>query len=160
MRSLGLVAGALCTVALMSGFATAKKREPLPPMPTGYDDPGPAPQSPLPAIVEKLRQRLTDPASMRDVTLCPARSVPVYSVGSTWVPAGWIVQITLNSKNRFGGYTGSMEYTAYIKDGVVSEVSETPPIEMIVAVARPSYLQSAAGCPRIANAEIQKLVDG
>lgn len=160
MRRFSWMASTACVLVLIAGTAEAKKRESLPPMPAGYDDPGPEPENPLPGIIEKLRRRLVDPASLRDMTLCPARSFPVFSVGSTWVPAGWILQLTLNAKNRFGGYTGSVEYTAHITGGVVKEVSETPPIEMIIPTVRPSYIRSAAECPRIPNVKIQSLMEG
>ena len=80
-------------------------------------------------------------------------------MGSTWSPAEWIVQLALNSKNRFGGYTGTVEYTAYIRNEAVIEVSETPPIEMLVPAVKEAFVRSAADCPRVPNAEIKRLVD-
>lgn len=144
--------------ALVSTPSMAKKQPPPPPMPVGYDNPGPQPKNPLPGIIAKLRQGLNDPSSIRDVTMCSARAVPAFNVGSTWVPAGWIIQLTLNAKNRFGGYVGAVDYTADFKDGAVSEVAKTPPIEMLLPAVKPSYVSTALDCPRIPNTEIQKLL--
>jgi len=126
-------------------------------MPAGIDDPGPLPADELAQIVKKLRLTLKDPYSLRDLTLCPAKKTdPYYSVArGFWLPATWLVKISLNSKNSYGGYTGPTLFFVTLDKGHVTEVSAAigfmPDIDA-------KDLEAAQACPRIPDAEVQRLL--
>lgn len=130
-----------------------------PPMPPGYDDPGPPPANVIPALVERLRLELRDPQSIHDLTVCaPSTRGAVLEPGrrGAWRPALWTVTFALNSKNGLGGYTGRRRWVAmFAGDKVTSlmsgELRDWPELDAALD-------QAVAACPRIPDAEVQKLL--
>lgn len=127
-------------------------------MPAGYDDPGPAPENVLPKVVAKLRSTLKDPYSIRDFTMCELRPSGAY-YASAWVRANWIVQITLNAKNSFGGYMGATLFTITFENGEAAKVSQFEGLTLISAAQNAKIVEAAQACPRVSDAEIQRLMN-
>ncbi len=129
---------------------------PPPPMPAGYDQPGPKPINVLPAILADLRRTLTDPYSVRDVHICdPKATTPKYnSYGAgSWMRSQWMVDFSLNAKNRMGGYAGRTAFIASYTDGKLVSVSSIGFMRDVNA----KMVDETAACPRVPDAEIQKL---
>lgn len=161
MKMLAVITRCACAALILGsaidGPASARKPPPRPPMPQGYEDPGPPPADILPKIVGRLRTELRDPYSMRDLTVCtPERLDPYF--GIQWVPARWSVRITLNAKNSFGGYTGSTMYTVTFERGEISQVTEFRGVPFVGPKVNADLLSAAQRCPRIPDAEIQRLL--
>ena len=127
------------------------------PMPAGYDDPGPPPDNVLPKIVSKLRTTLSDPYSVRDFTICKTEKIQAY-FGVQWVPAQWIAKITLNSKNGYGGYTGSTMFVVDFAHGEVSKISQFKGLDLVSTEVNERLLAMAQRCPRVPDSEIQHLL--
>ena len=151
---------AALTLALLSAPLSARKETPppaQPPMPTGYDDPGPKPVNVLPAITADLRKTLTDPYSVRDFQLCePHATKPVYnSYGEgVWLRSQWMISFSLNAKNRMGGYAGRTGFLASYTDGKLESVSSMSDY----ADTNEKVVGETVDCPRVQDAEIQKLL--
>lgn len=132
-------------------------------MPTGYDNPGPAPQNFVPKVVAKLRQELKDPYSMRDLRICEPKAGTAY-YGLEWKRARWSSLITLNSKNNFGGYTGVTVFSVSFEKGEAVEMlmmrglSVLSPTQNLDLMARTHAM--ARACPPVPDAEIQRLLQG
>lgn len=147
----------LLTLALVCSPAHAQSWKSVP-MPAGYDDPGPRPANVLPLIVNRLRTALKDPYSIRDFTLCGLERVDAYNSSLGWQRARWISKITLNSRNTYGGYTGSTNYTVTFNDGVVAEIKEFRGIDLLPPSVNARLIAAAQACPRVPDAEIQRIL--
>lgn len=165
MRRLSLAAGALCAIALMSANAAAGKLPPKPPMPPGFDNPGSPPANALPKIIDKLRTELKDPYSIREVRVCaPSASEAFYSYGrSAWQRATWSSMISLNAKNSYGGYTGVKVFNVTFEQGQVLRINEMSGLGGLISPTQNADLIArtramAEACPRVPDAEIQKLL--
>jgi hypothetical protein len=149
--------GALAALTLFATSTSYGQERTSAPMPAGYDDPGPPPEDVLAKVVARLRTTLSDPYSIRDLTLCPLdRGEAFYSV--RWHRAQWTVRFTLNSRNSHGGYTGSTMYTATFEDGEVTEVRQFTPLDLITPAQNARLIEMAQACPRVPDAEIQRLL--
>lgn len=97
---------------------------------TNYTKPGPnADYGPVPSdYEEKIKAefdtRLIDPESARYEFGKPVKAYDnnIFSGEIDWI--GYAVEITLNAKNRLGGYTGRSAYTILFKDNVITDVKE------------------------------------
>lgn len=130
------------------------------PMPAGYDDPGPKPANVLPLIVNRLRTVLKDPYSIRDFTLCGLERIEAYNSPLGWQRARWISKITLNSRNSYGGYTGSTNYTVTFNNGAVAEITEFRGIDLLPPSVNARLIAAAQACPRVPDTEIQRILQG
>ena len=118
-----------------------------------------APEVLLAPIVAELRRTLNDPYSIRDFVLCPARGIKL----KEGRPVRWVVPISFNAKNEFGGYTGVKTYAAVFKDGHISggigstQFAKSDGLEGLInnMVAR-----RMAACPTVPDAEVQQLLTG
>ena len=160
MRSVKCAMSALAL--LSSANAMAGKDLPQPPVPIGYDDPGPKPDNPLPAIMAKLRVQLKDPYSIRDFVLCDlSASSPHYDrFDKSWTRSSWSIMFALNAKNSYGGYTGQRDGRAYFRDGQLERLffgSDEIRTNLDADLAR-MKAQLLERCQRIPDEEIQKLV--
>lgn len=129
-------------------------------MPAGYDDPGPAPENTLPAIVEKLRGELVDPYSIRDFILCDPTSSPAREFRGQWRPARWTVMFALNARNRMGGYTGRKRYRAFYAEGrldsiVSDDFGGRSGLDAEISRLAERLLDQ---CTRVPDAEVQRLL--
>lgn len=165
MRRLNLAVGVLCAIALMSAAAAERKLPPKPPMPTGYNNPGPPPANALPKIIDRLRTELKDPYSIRDFKACaPSASEAYYSYGrSAWRPATWSSIIALNSKNSYGAYTGVKVFSVQFEHGEAVSINEMSGLGGLIGPTQNAELMTrthaiAQACPRIPDAEIQRLL--
>jgi len=52
---------------------------------------------------------------------------PVRQWCGAWAAPGWVVNVGINAKNSFGGYTGASAYDFCIRDGAVQYVSDLTP---------------------------------
>ena len=129
-------------------------------MPPGYDDPGPKPADVLPLIVNRLRTTMKDPYSMRDLTMCSLERIEAYNSPLGWQRARWVSKITLNSRNAYGGYTGSTNYTVNFRDGVAAEITEFRGIDLLPPSVNARLMAAAQACPRVPDAEIQRILQG
>lgn len=159
----GTIGRAFVALSLLAtSTAYAKPYEP-PPMPPGYDNPGPKPENILPQIVAKLRGELRDPYSIRDFILCePSASAPMkpFSKRMEWRPAKWTVLFALNAKNAYGGYTGREPWRATFAGGAVERVSSAKlgsasSIDVTLNQLTEKLLEK---CQRVPDAEIQRLL--
>lgn len=143
-------------LALLSPPLNAKMAE-RPPMPAGYNDAGPSPDSVLPKIIARLQTELKDPYSIRDFTLCQPKRIEAY-YGLNWVRAHWSVTISLNSKNGFGGYTGSTVYYADFENGEATKITQFKGIAYVPQNVNVQVLAQLRSCPKVPDSEIQKLL--
>ncbi|MEA3002309.1 MAG: hypothetical protein QOH81_1097 [Sphingomonadales bacterium] len=154
MRLFFAAAGALL---VLNGTALGAQRQ-TPPMPQGYDDPGPRPADPLPAIVARLRTTLRDPYSIRDMTLCEPERVNAYFGASAWRRAHWVMKLTLNAKNAFGAYTGAIQYDGEFDGGALTSLQEFRGIDLLTPEQNDRLMAFARNCPRVSDGEIQRLL--
>ncbi|MHA6724190.1 hypothetical protein [Sphingomonas sp. RS2018] len=123
--------------------------------PTGYFELMPG--ALLPLILAELKNTLADPYSIRDFTLCPARSIKL----KEGKPVSWQVSIAFNAKNSFGGYTGRKTYSALFRNGVLrggissTQFAKTDGIEGLI---NSMVVKKMASCPQVADDEIQRLL--
>lgn len=113
------------TTLQLPSSALAKKFQ-APPMPAGYDDPGPLPENVLQVLVGELRKKLNDPYSIRDFSLCQSRAMHAMEALSPTLPwrrAYWVVHFKLNAKNAYGGYTGLQAGLVTISQSKVERIS-------------------------------------
>lgn len=133
-----------------------------PPMPAGYDMPGPEPQNVLLQIMTKLRVQLKDPYSVRDFILCkPTAGKPDYSkTFQKWTPARWSAMFALNAKNSFGGYIGQRRGHAYFRDGQLDYIyiGRGEIKTALDAELEPLIQKLLDRCDRIPDEEVQKLL--
>lgn len=159
MPNLPYRVAALAAALALASPASAKKRPvaPEPPMPAGYDDPGPKPENALPAILADLRRTMKDPYSIRDFRMCeatPTRPFRYPGVAGQWEPAKWTIAFALNAKNSYGGYAGSTYFNATFKDGKLADLGSPN----LGAELNGKLLESTKDCRPVADAEIQRLV--
>lgn len=143
---------AVLALAITIG-SSAQARRPFvpPPMPAGYDDPGPIPTAEvaLAEIGAGLREILNDPYSVRDFSICPARTHEPWAPpipNMEWEPARHIILFQLNARNSMGGYVGQREGIATFRGGHL--------IELRMTQGGPTRV-----CPRIPDAEIQRAIN-
>jgi hypothetical protein len=143
----------VCWVAFFSAFlgpARAAKVDP-----DGY--PTLAAEVILPPIIANLKRTLPDPYSIRDFVLCRPRGIRLKG----GVPVSWTVMISFNAKNSNGGYAGIKTYYPIFRNGRISGDISSPsldrndPFDRLIDNAIEKQM---AGCPRIPDAEIQRLV--
>jgi hypothetical protein len=148
---------ALIIAVAVAGPADARKFE-APPMPAGYDDPGPLPDDMLAAVVGGLKSTLKDPYSVRDFSLCQTRvmqPVPALSKTIPWQRAYRVTHFMLNAKNSYGGYTGLQAGLATFKEGQLARVSL---IGSPIQTGRPK--EAREPCTPIPDQKIQELMTG
>lgn len=152
---------AAAAIAIAAASPVAAKFTP-PPMPAGYDDPGPKPADVLPPLVKRLKLQLYDPYSVRDLIVCkPIQTqpfAPTYK-GSVWRPASWMVSFALNGRNRLGGYVGQSDGTAHIRNGEVVEMRLTerrPPEHDYEVTLADFNLKMLEHCDHIPDADYQR----
>lgn len=111
----------------------------------------------LPQIVTELRRTLRDPGSVNDVTVCSPIKVKMKDGRAS----RWTVMLSLNAKNAYGGYVGRTIY------GAIFYAGKSPRLTPIVQsgaegldglIARATEKQMA-GCPRVPDAEVQRLLN-
>jgi hypothetical protein len=147
---------AITTAAgLITSSVEAKKFE-APPMPAGYDDPGPLPDDMLAAVVGGLKSSLKDPYSVRDFSLCQTRvmkAVPALAKTIPWQRAYRVTHFMLNAKNSYGGYTGLQAGLATFKEGKLERIAliGTP-----IQTGRPKEYREP--CTPITDQQIQELM--
>lgn len=100
----------------------------------------------LPAIVASLRNTLTDANSITNFMACP---VPVKIKFKDGKPVWWTFEISLNAKNRHGGYAGAQAMAAV--------VYVDKPVWTFSSLASLSA-KTLANCKRVPDAEIQRLL--
>ncbi|MDB5581003.1 MAG: hypothetical protein JWR80_6179 [Bradyrhizobium sp.] len=100
----------------------------------------------LPAIATALRNSLIDPNSVTNFMACP---VPVKVKFKDGKPIWWTFNISLNSKNREGGYAGTTGFAAV--------VYIDKPVWVFDALM-PLSAKQLATCKHIPDAEIQRLI--
>lgn len=147
----------LVALAMMPSSADARKYQP-PPMPAGYDDPGPLPENLLAEVAGGLRAILKDPYSVRDFSLCQTRvmqAVPALSKTIPWQRAYRVTHFMLNAKNSYGGYTGMQAGLATFKEGQLARVSL---IGSPIQTGRPK--EAREPCTPIPDQRIQELMTG
>lgn len=147
---------ATLAIALTSAPIVAKTKD-RPPMPAGFDDPGPQPEHVLQKVFAKLRTSLRDPYSIRDFKLCEPKVIDAY-YGLDWVRAHWNVRVSLNSKNSYGGYTGPTEFHIQFENGEAASVSQFDGIGVLTPDQNAKLLALSQACPKITDAEIQRLL--
>jgi hypothetical protein len=141
------------------GSSIAHAIQPVQPVPpAGYDDPGPRPADVLPQIIKRLRTTLRDPYSIRDLTVCELETRHAFNTPLGWRPARWMTKITLNSRNAYGGYSGSTMYTVTFEGGEVEEITQFRGIDLLSPQVNARLLAAAQACPRTPDTEIQRLI--
>lgn len=139
-------------------------------MPSGYDNPGPRPEQVLEKVIRRLHVELKDPYSIRDLTICELEQTKasVAPFSPVWRRSRWFVRFALNSKNAYGGYTGSTPYyaffdngdVAYIEQGVLSELIVGRLSDLSLADLNREMTRARQPCPKVADEAIQALLRG
>jgi len=109
----------ILTILLLGGCAGAFKR------PDPSADFGPPPQNYEQAIKDYFEVILKDPESARHRFGTPQKAYAneglAYGGDVSWY--GWLVDVDVNAKNSFGGYTGGKPYMVFFKgDRVIKHV--------------------------------------
>ena len=100
----------------------------------------------LPQIVASLRGSLTDAGSITNFLICYP---PVKVKLKDGRPVRWTIMLSLNAKNQYGGYTGNQGMAAvFYPDKPVWTFSFQGPLPDSIL----------AGCTRVPDAEIQRLL--
>lgn len=162
MIRLAYAVGALSLAVSAASPAIAKKFVP-PPMPAGYDDPGPQPADTIGQIVAGLKAKLKDPYSVRDLVVCqPDQSDPhpPFDKYDHWEPAKWSVLLSLNAKNSYGGYTGRQNAFASFRGGKLVDLDVG---NLDTSTALGADLQDAsekvlAKCERVPDERVQRMM--
>lgn len=104
----------LLSVAFLSGCATQRNV-----------DAGPRPVDAQKRAIERVRMDLRDPDSMKNVTAGPesARDCE-YNIYSSY--KGWVVPVSFNSKNGFGGYVGQQTLYVWFQGNSMRGVTQFP----------------------------------
>ena len=126
-------------------------------MPAGYDNPGPVPENVLPKVFAKLRTTLKDPYSIRDFKLCAPKLVKAY-YGVNWVRARWIVTVNLNAKNSYGGYIGPTQFDVEFQNGEAVNAKQFNGIDLLTPDQNAKLLAFSQACPKVPDADIQRLL--
>ncbi len=153
---LGIAAVASSTI-LISGAVSAQAVQ-NPPGSADMSTAGPKPTNVLPDILANLRKTMKDPYSIRDLRICEAKVTPAFKypgVGDRWEPAKWTVAFELNAKNGYGAYAGRSYFSATYKGGKLEDVGSPN----LGATLNAKLLTITENCPRIANTEVQSLLD-
>jgi uncharacterized protein YceK len=94
-------------------------------------DHGPYPSNYEQVVHDWIAQTFFDPHSIQDLTIAqPAKGwhtgAPI--LGEKAVYYGWEVIVSVNGKNRLGGYTGLQKYDLLLRDGkIIRETNLTNP---------------------------------
>jgi hypothetical protein len=126
-------------------------------LPTGFDEPGPKPVEVLPAILTELRRTMRDPYSIRDFAICDPQVTEAFKypgAGQRWERAHWTVKFVLNAKNSYGGYAGLTYFSATYQNGQLQSVSSPN----LGPELNAKLVDLARDCPRVPDAEIQRLL--
>lgn len=113
----------------------------------------------LPAIIGDLKQELADPYSIRDLTICPARSVKLRDGR----PYSWVVDFALNARGKTGGYDGLTSFVIAFKQGRITlhasaaKFNKESALDTLINRAN---LKRFAPCERVPNAKVQALLEG
>ena len=110
----------------------------------------------LPPLMVGLKRYVPDAYSIRDLTVCPAKSIKLRAGR----PVGWIVRLAFNSRNENGGYTGLSAYGAFFKDGKVTRVLATtsPTSDPLLQLLNRRNIDSFADCPSVPDGRVQQLL--
>lgn len=101
----------------------------------------------LPAIAHALRDHLIDAGSVTNFAACyPALKVKLREGR----PVRWTIMFSLNSRNRYGGYTGSQQMAAVFR--------LDQPVE-IISTGMPPGLGNYGTCTRVPDVEIRRLIE-
>jgi hypothetical protein len=112
-------------------------------------------QAMLPQIVDEMRRTLRDPGSVNDLTMC----APVKIKMKNGQPVRWTVMLSFNAKNAYGGYVGLTYYGAIFYAGKRPNLTEimAANAEGLDSLISRAIEKQMAGCPRIPNANLQRL---
>lgn len=113
----------------------------------------------LPPILAELHRTLNDPYSIRDFVMCPARGIKLKNNR----PVRWVVSISFNAKNEFGGYTGVRTYAAVFKDGHISGgigSTQFAKLDGLEGLINNMVAKRMAACPNVPDAKVQQLLTG
>lgn len=125
--------------------------------PPGYDDPGMKPENVLPDILTDLKRTMNDPYSIRDFAMCEPEVTKAFrypGAGNRWEKSHWSVKLVLNAKNKFGGYAGLTYFSAEYREGKLERLGSAN----LGADLNRKLVDLVKSCPRIPDAEIQKLL--
>jgi hypothetical protein len=100
----------------------------------------------LPLIAASLRNTLTDAGSVTNFMVCYPPVVVKMDKGR---PVRWTIMMSVNAKNQYGGYAGNQGEAAVFEEG--------KPVRTF-ASGMQLDAKTLAGCERIPDAEIQKLI--
>lgn len=100
----------------------------------------------LPQIVGSLRGTLTDAGSITNFMICYP---PVKVKLKSGRPVRWTIMLSLNAKNQFGGYAGNQGMAAVF-------YSDKPVWTFSIQGPLPDNI--SAGCTRVSDSEIQRLL--
>ncbi|HWY16487.1 MAG TPA: hypothetical protein VNX86_15235 [Rhizomicrobium sp.] len=157
MRHIVLVG---CLTAMLVESAVAAADFVPPPMPAGYNDPGPELPDLLPQIAAALRSNLNDPYSVRDFSLCQSHIMPAQAPGGpedSWQPSVRVQLFQLNAKNEFGGYAGKQDGIATFQKGKLQRIRTYSTIDGATDMEQHAIAWREP-CHPIPDAEIQKLI--
>ena len=115
-------------------------------------------QTMLPQIVDEMRRTLRDPGSVNDLTMCP----PVKIKMKNGQPVRWTVMLSFNAKNAYGGYVGRTYYAAIFYTAKRPRLTEimAANAEGLDGLISRSIEKQMADCPRIPDADLQRLLNG
>jgi hypothetical protein len=105
-----------------------------------------SPEQTLPKIAAALRDSLTDAGSVTNFYACYP---PVRIKWENGKPVRWTILLSLNAKNSYGGYAGAQ--------GMAAVFYANKPVETF-SIGMPLGAKQLAGCMRVPNAEIQRLL--
>ena len=145
----------LLTAALIASAGPAAAKDPVDP--AAY--PELASDVLLPPIIAELKRTLNDPYSIRDFTLCPPRGIKL----KDGKPVSWVVLLSFNAKNGFGGYDGVKAYSALFRGGRISggiTSTQFASSEGLEGMINNMVSRRMATCPTIPDAAIQQIVSG
>lgn len=112
----------------------------------------------LPQIVDEMRRTLRDPGSVNDLTMCS----PVKIKMKDGRPVRWTVMLSFNAKNAYGGYVGRTYYGAIFYAGKRPSLTEimAANAEGLDSLMSKAIEKQMAGCSRIPNVDLQRLLNG
>jgi hypothetical protein len=102
----------------------------------------------LPQIAAALRNILFDVDSVTNFMMCYP---PVKVKLKDGRPVRWTIMLSLNSKNQYGGYAGNQ--------GMAAVFYANKPV-WTFSLQMPLDAETLAGCARVPDAEIQRLIQG
>lgn len=151
------------TLALVLTSAVSSAKYDPPPMPVGYDDPGPVPTHVAEQIVANLRTTLKDPYSIKGLSICESNrenASPPHRKHDDWKPANWTVIFGLNAKSSYGGYTGQHDGMAWFRAGKLTRVefNEDEATSQVDVDMREITAKLLASCEHVSDDQVQRFV--